>query len=64
MSETNVKQIENAVRALPPDELAEFRTWFHEFDADLWDQQIERDTEAGKLDSLATAALKAHRDSR
>ena len=64
MRETNVKQIEDAVRALPPDELAEFRTWFHDFDADLWDRQIERDAEAGKFDSLAAAALKAHHDGR
>ena len=64
MCETNVKKIEDAVRALPPDELAAFRTWFHEFDGDVWDRQIERDAKSGKLDTLAAAALKAHREGR
>jgi hypothetical protein len=64
MSETNVKQIEDAVRALPPNELAAFRAWFQEFDADAWDRQIERDAESGKLDTLSAAALKAHHEGR
>jgi hypothetical protein len=59
MRETNVKQIEDAVRALRPEELAAFRMWFHEFD-----RQIERDAESGKLDTLAAAALKAHHEGR
>ena len=36
-----VKLIEQAVEALPPSELAEFRRWFAEFDAAAWDKQIE-----------------------
>lgn len=53
----NVKSIENAVEALPPSELAEFRRWFAEFDAAAWDTQIEQDAAAGKLDQLAAEAL-------
>ena len=53
----NVKSIEQAVEALPPSELAEFRRWFAEFDAAAWDSQIEHDAAAGKLDSLAAEAL-------
>lgn len=53
----NVKSIENAVEALPPSELAEFRRWFAEFDAAAWDKQIEQDAAAGKLDQLAAEAL-------
>ncbi|MGD9894667.1 MAG: hypothetical protein AB7R89_07315 [Dehalococcoidia bacterium] len=64
MSESNVRQIEDAVRALPPDDLASFRKWFHEFDAEAWDQQFERDANSGKLDTLAAAALRAHREGR
>jgi len=52
----NVKSIENAVEALPPSELAEFRHWFVEFDAAAWDRQIEQDAASGKLDQLAAEA--------
>ena len=38
-----VKSIEDAVQALPRSELAEFRSWFAEFDAIAWDQQLESD---------------------
>ena len=53
----NVKSIEKAVESLPPSELAEFRRWFAEFDAAVWDKQIERDAVSGKLDALAAEAL-------
>ena len=53
----SIKSIEKAVEALPPAELAEFRQWFAEFDAQAWDQQLERDAVAGKLDGLAAEAL-------
>jgi hypothetical protein len=36
---SNIQEIERAVSQLPPKELAKFRAWFAEFDADLWDQQ-------------------------
>jgi hypothetical protein len=57
----NVKSIEQAVASLPPTELAEFRRWFAAFDADAWDQQIEQDAAAGKLDHLAAEALADYR---
>ena len=53
----NVRSIEKAVEALPASELAEFRSWFAEFDAATWDKQIERDAASGKLDALAAEAL-------
>ena len=49
--------VENAVRQLSPEELVKFRQWYAEFDADLWDAQIEADAAAGKLDALAAEAL-------
>lgn len=56
----SIKSIEKAVEALPPAELAEFRHWFAEFDAQAWDRQLERDAAAGKLDDLAAEALADH----
>lgn len=57
----NVKSIEKAIESLPPSELAEFRRWFAEFDANAWDEQIEQDAAAGKLDALAAEALADYR---
>ncbi|WP_293374510.1 hypothetical protein [Nevskia sp.] len=57
-----VETIENAVRNLPPADLALFRRWFEAFDAAAWDRQIEADVLAGKLDALADEALTEHRD--
>ncbi len=57
----NVKAIEKAVASLPPAELAEFRRWFAEFDAKVWDEQIGKDASAGRLDNLAAEALADYR---
>lgn len=60
----NVEEIERAVQQLSPDELAAFRAWFTEFDAERWDKQLEADAAAGKLDWLADEALRDMRDGR
>jgi hypothetical protein len=57
---SKLEAIEKKVSALTPEELAEFRHWFAEFDAPAWDRQIERDVKAGKLDELAEEALREH----
>ena len=59
-----LQNIEAAVSQLPSDELARFREWFAEFDAECWDQQLERDVHAGKLDKLADEALNQYRSGR
>ncbi len=56
----NVERIEQDVRALSPEELAQFRAWFLEYDWAEWDRQLERDVQAGKLDRLADKALRDH----
>ena len=43
---TTIEDIEKAVADLPPDQLRRFRDWFAEFEADRFDQQIERDAKA------------------
>ena len=55
-----VETLERQVEQLDPKELAEFRNWFLEFEADAWDRQIEQDAKAGKLDTLARKALEDH----
>lgn len=54
-------EIERAIEQLSPEELANFRRWFVEFDAAAWDAQIEADAAAGKLDALAEEALAEYR---
>ena len=52
-----LSELEKAIAKLPPDELARFRAWFEAFDAARFDEKIERDARAGRLDRLAEAAL-------
>jgi len=59
-----IEDIERAVAKLPPDQLAEFRAWFEEFDAARFDQKIERDAKAGKLDRMADQAIDDFRKGR
>ena len=57
---SKVEQLEQQIQSLSPQELAELRTWFHEFDWQMWDGQLERDIARGKLDQLADEALRDH----
>jgi hypothetical protein len=54
-----IEKIGREIREFSSSELAAFRKWFYDFDAEAWDRQIEEDVQAGKLDALAEAALKA-----
>jgi hypothetical protein len=56
-----VEDIEKAITQLPQDQLKQFRAWYEKFDSDAWDEQIEKDAAAGKLDSLAEAAIIDHK---
>ena len=54
---TKVEKLENEVQKLSHTQLAAFREWFREYDADEWDRQIEEDVRAGRMDKLAEEAL-------
>lgn len=41
---------------MTPEERADFRAWYAQFDADEWDRQIEGDVAAGRLDWLIAEA--------
>ena len=58
------KEIVEAIRRLPPSELEALRAWFAEFDAELWDREMEADVAAGRLDHLAEEALRDLREGR
>lgn len=59
-----LQDIEHAVSHLSPEDLAAFRAWFAEFDAQMWDRQFEKDVAAGRLDGLAEKALQHLREGR
>jgi hypothetical protein len=61
---TKLEQIQSSIETLTAEEIAQLREWLAELDARLFDERIERDAKAGKLDKLAAEAranLKARR---
>jgi hypothetical protein len=61
---SSLREIEDAIGKLSADDLAAFRIWFAEFDAEVWDRQIEEDVTAGRLNKLAEQALQHLREGR
>ena len=59
-----IEDLEKAVAKLPPEQFAEFRAWFEAFDAARFDDKIERDAKAGRLDRLADQAIDDFRKGR
>ena len=53
---TKFEHAKQAVEQLSPEEFDKFRRWFEELEEQLFDEQIERDEKAGKLDKLAERA--------
>jgi hypothetical protein len=56
-----LEDLKTAIRRLSAEDLAAFRAWFAEHDAEVWDRQFEDDVRAGRLDGLADAALRARK---
>jgi hypothetical protein len=49
---STVTEIESAIRELPKQEFWKLAEWFDEVKERTWDEQIEADAEAGKIDFL------------
>ena len=60
---TTITEIQEAILALHKSEYAELRQWLAELEAERrweeWDEQIEADSDAGKLDFLIAEALES-----
>jgi hypothetical protein len=52
-----IQEIQKAIESLPRDEYVRLREWFLERDWAEWDKQIERDSDAGKLNFLIQEAM-------
>lgn len=63
---SKVEEIKSAISSLAPEEYTRLREWFIEQDWEKWDQEIEADVQAGKLDFLIAEAMaeKAERQLR
>lgn len=57
---SRVENLEKQIADLNPTEIRALREWFDQFEADLWDRQIEADAKSGKLVSLVERALRDH----
>lgn len=53
----SVEGIKSAVASLSQEDHARLRDWFSERDWEKWDEEIEKDSAAGKLDSLVKEAI-------
>lgn len=58
---TRVQLIEEEIKKLSPEELAQLREWFLELDAEQWDKELERDAASGRLEKLFEKSLADHR---
>jgi hypothetical protein len=53
---SSIEQIESAILQLPPQDFRRLSDWMAELDQSRWDEQLERDVAAGRLDKLAEEA--------
>lgn len=54
---SRIAKIQQEILALSQTDYIQLRQWFSELDWEKWDQQIELDSDAGKLDFLIDEAL-------
>ena len=52
-----VDAIKSAIASLPRSEVIKLGEWFRQFEAQVWDAQLQGDIKAGKLDRVAKEAL-------
>ena len=59
-----VEKIEAQIAKLSSKDVARLTKWLVEYDAALWDKQIEQDAKSGRLDKLAAEARADYRAGR
>ncbi len=53
---TTLQEIEHAIEKLPNEQFSELHDWIVEKDWEIWDDQIQKDSESGKLSFLVKEA--------
>ena len=56
---SRVEKLKIEIETLPKEEFTELVRWLSEKDWEMWDREIEADSEAGKLDFLVREARDA-----
>lgn len=54
---SSVEEIKSAIASLSQEDYARLRDWFSERDWEKWDEEVEKDSAAGKLDFLVKEAV-------
>jgi hypothetical protein len=52
----SIQELENAISQLSSDDFARLARWIDEYRAEQWDQRIEADIRAGRLDEAGQQA--------
>ena len=58
---STIMEIQQVIISLSKSDYAQLRRWLNEYDWEKWDQQIEADSDDGKLDFLVDQATEAKR---
>ena len=58
---TKLQMLEEEIKKLSPEEMAQPREWLLQLDAEQWDQEIERDAASGRLDGVFEKSVEDHR---
>ncbi len=58
---STVQEIEMAIQKLKPQEIHEVADWLQELREGVWDQQIDADAKAGRLDKVIAKARAGYR---
>jgi hypothetical protein len=61
---SRVQELEGRIKELSSNEFQELRAWLAEYEAEVWDQQLDADALAGRLDTIADQALKDFSENR
>jgi hypothetical protein len=48
----SIVEIENAIKNLPPEKVNELMDWFVKYHAEIWDDEIAKDLDTGRFDSI------------
>lgn len=54
---SSVEEIKSAIASLSQEDYARLRDWLSEMDWEKWDEEVEKDSAAGKLDFLVKEAV-------
>jgi len=57
----SVEEIEAEIAKLNPADVRQVAKWLADYEAELWDKQIEDDVDEGKLDRYINEALEEYR---